>query len=117
MAFTFEEWKKEYNDNRPAEPFCTSENPEQWGDIASYAEYKLQEAFDAGYQSCLNEYGWHFLKDGDTPPQEDKEYLFYFASKGERGMIISDTWERKKNNKYVVAWAEFQMPQGFLEDI
>ena len=108
MAFTFEEWKKEYNDNRPAEPFCTSENPEQWGDIASYAEYKLPEAFDAGYQSCLNEYGWHFLKDGDTPPQEDKEYLFYFASKGERGMIISDTWERKRNNPYVIAWAEFQ---------
>lgn len=29
MAFTFEEWKKKYNNNRPAESFCTSENPEQ----------------------------------------------------------------------------------------
>ena len=47
-------------------------------------------------------------KELDTPPQEDKEYLFYFASKGERGMIISDTWERKRNNPYVIAWAEFQ---------
>jgi hypothetical protein len=71
-------------------------------------EDELQAAFNSGYQSCLNEYGWHFLKDGDTPPQEDKEYLFYFASKGERGMIISDTWERKRNNPYVIAWAEFQ---------
>lgn len=77
MAFNFEEWKKGYNDDRPLEPCCASENPEQWAEIAD---------FDAGYQSCLNEYGWHFLKDGDTPPQEDKEYLFYFASKGERGM-------------------------------
>ena len=71
-------------------------------------EDELQAAFNSGYQSCLNEYSWHFLKDGDTPPQEDKEYLFYFASKGERGIIISDTWERKMNNPYVIAWAEFQ---------
>ena len=106
---TFEEWKKEYNDNRPAEPFCTSENPEQWADITSYAEYKLTEAFDAGYQSCCEEYKWHFLKDGDFPPQDDKKYLFYFGS----GHVDSDTWKRKKNNKYVVAWAEFQTPQEF----
>ena len=76
-------------------------------------ENELQAAFNAGYQNCLNEYGWHFLKDGEPPPQEDKEYLFYFASKGERGMIISDTWERKRNNPYVIAWAEFQTPKGF----
>jgi len=55
MAFTFEEWKKEYNNNRPVEPYCTSENPEQWADIAFYAEDKLKEAFDAGYQSCCEE--------------------------------------------------------------
>ena len=108
MSFTFEEWVEEYISDRPAEPYSESDNAEQWAKIAFFMEDNLQEAFDAGYQSCLNEYGWHFLKDGDTPPQEDKEYLFYFASKGERGMIISDTWERKRNNPYVIAWAEFQ---------
>ena len=113
MAFTFEEWKKGYNDDRPIEPNNAWENPEQWADIASYAEDKLKEAFDAGYQSCCEEYKWHFLKDGDFPPQDDKAYLFYLAAKNERGMIISDTWECKKNNKYVVAWAEFQTPKGF----
>jgi len=113
MAFTFEEWEKDYNYKRPVEPCSESENAEQWAEIASYAEYKLQEAFDAGYQSCMKDYGWHYLKDGDIPPNDDKEYLFYLASKGEHGMVVSDTWERKKNNPYVVAWAEFQTLKGF----
>ncbi|UTC44709.1 hypothetical protein [Treponema sp. OMZ 857] len=109
MAFTFEEWADEhYDSNKPIEPDTENVDPKQWAKIAFYAQDKLCDAFEAGYQSCLNEYGWHFLKDGDTPPQEDKEYLFYFASKGERGMIISDTWERKRNNPYVIAWVEFQ---------
>lgn len=114
MAFTFEEWAGEhYNDNRPIEPCCASENPEQWAEIVDYAEDKLKESFDAGYQSYCEEYKWHFLKDGDLPPEEDKEYLFYLGAKNERGMIISDTWERKRNNPYVIAWAEFQTPKGF----
>lgn len=113
MAFTFKEWEKEYNDDRPLEPCCASESPEQWADIASYAEDKLKEAFDAGYQSCCEEYKWHFLKDGDLPPEEDKEYLFYLGAKYVHWFVESDTWESKKNNKYVIAWAEFQTPKGF----
>ena len=114
MAFTFEEWADEhYNDNRPVEPCCASENPELWAEIVDYAEDKLKEAFDAGYQSCCEEYKWHFLKDGDFPPQEDKEYLFYLGAKHVHWFVESDTWECKKNNKYVVAWAEFQTPKGF----
>lgn len=114
MSFTFEQWLKEYNENRPVEPSCIeSENAEMYAAIADYAEDKLKEAFDAGYQSHCEEYKWHFLKDGDLPPEEDKEYLFYLGAKNERGMIISDTWERKRNNPYVIAWAEFQTPQGF----
>ena len=46
MAFTFEEWVDEhYNDNRPVEPCCAGENPEQWAQIADYAEKKLKTAF------------------------------------------------------------------------
>lgn len=70
MAFTFEEWEKEYNDNRPVEPCCAREDPDQWAEIVDYAEYKLQEAFDAGYQSCLDDYGWRFLKDGNKGKKE-----------------------------------------------
>ena len=70
MAFTFEEWEKGYNDDRPIEPCCASENPEQWAEIAGYAEDKLKEAFDAGYQSCRKEYGRHFLKDGNKGKKE-----------------------------------------------
>ena len=116
MSFTFEQWKEEYISDRPAEPYSESENPEQWADIASYAEDKLQEAFDAGYQSCMKDYGWHYLKDGDMPPNDEKEYLFYLASKGEHGMVVSDTWEHKRNNQYVIAWAEFQTPQGLKKE-
>lgn len=54
MAFTFEEWEKEYNNNRPIEPNTTWENPVQWAEIAGYAEDKLKEAFDAGRQSVLH---------------------------------------------------------------
>ena len=109
MAFTFEEWEKGYYDDRPVEPCCASENPELWAEIVDYAEDKLKESFDAGYQSCCEEYKWHFLKDGDFPPQDDKKYLFYFDPE----LVDLDTWRRKKNNKYVVAWAEFQTPKGF----
>ena len=49
--------EKRYNDDKPIESYCTSENPEQWADIASYVEDKLREAFEAGRQSCLKQYG------------------------------------------------------------
>jgi len=82
--------------------------------LSDYVSPKeLKEAFDAGYQSCCEEYTWHFLKDGDFPPQEDKEYLFYLGAKHVHWFVESDTWACKKNNKYVVAWAEFQTPKGF----
>lgn len=117
MALTFEQWKEEYISDRPAEPYSESDNAEQWAKIAFFMEDNLQKAFEVGYQSCMKDYGWHYLKDGDMPPNDEKEYLFYLASKGERGMVVSDTWDRKRNNQYVIAWAEFQMPQGFLEEI
>lgn len=113
MAFTFEEWKKEYNNNRPIEPNNAWENPMQWAKIANYAEDKLKEAFDAGYQSCREKYSWHFLKDGYFPPREDREYLFYLGAKHVQGFVDSDTWKNKKNNRYVIAWAEFEYPESF----
>ena len=113
MSFTFEEWERDYNVGRPVEPCSASENAEQWAKIAFFMEHNLQQAYETGYQNCMKDYGWHYLKDGDMPPSDDKEYLFYLASKGERGMVVSDTWDRKRNNQYVIAWAEFQMPKGF----
>ena len=113
MAFTFEEWEKGYCDDRPIEPCCASENPELWAEIVDYAEDKLKEAFDAGYQSCREKYSWHFLKDGYFPPREDREYLFYLGAKHVQGCVDSDTWKNKKNNRYVIAWAEFEYPESF----
>ena len=96
MAFTFEEWKKGYNNNRPVEPCCASENPEQWAEIVDYAEYKLQEAFDAGYQSCLDDYDWHFLKDGNKGKKEPFPKIdmaeFLISPKGQ---ILKDTEENR----------------------
>ena len=96
MAFTFEEWKKGYNDNRPVEPCCASEMPEQWAEIADYAEDKLKEAFDAGYQSCRKEYGRHFLKDGNKGKKEPFPKIdmteFLISPKGQ---ILKDTEENR----------------------
>ena len=113
MAFTFEEWKEECISDRSIEPYIESGNVEQRANLAFLVEYNLQQAYEAGYQNCMKDYDWHYLKYEDLPPNDEKEYLFYLASKGEHGMVVSDTWERKRNNQYVIAWAEFQMPQGF----
>ncbi len=113
MAFTFEEWKKEYISDRSIEPYIESGNVEQRAKLAFLVEYNLQQAYEMGYQNCMKDYSWHYLKYKDLPPNDDKEYLFYLASKGEHGMVVSDTWERKRNNQYVVAWAEFQTPKWF----
>lgn len=112
MALTFEEWEKEYNNNRPIEPNTTWENPVQWAEIAGYAEDKLKEAFDAGYQSCREKYSWQFLKDGNFPPQEYKLYLFYLVSR-HKECVTCDTWNNKRYNSYVIAWAEFEYPESF----
>lgn len=51
----FEEWQCEcYLGNRPAEPYFENEKPEQWARIASYAEDKLKDAFEAGQKSLSN---------------------------------------------------------------
>lgn len=55
MAVTFKEWEQTYNEGRPVEPCCESENAEQWAEIVFYAEDNLQAAFEAGYQSCTEE--------------------------------------------------------------
>jgi len=51
MAFTFEEWEKDYNYKRPVEPCSESENAEQWACIVDYAEDKLKDAFEAGQRA------------------------------------------------------------------
>lgn len=117
MALTFEQWQEDCISDRPIEPHSEIGNVEQWAKIAFLMEHNLQQAYETGYQNCMKDYGWNYLKDGDMPPNDDKEYLFYLASKGEHGMVVSDTWERKRNNQYVIAWAEFQIPQGFLEGV
>ena len=62
MAFTFEEWERDYNVGRPVEPCSESENTEQWACIVDYAEDNLKEAFEAGYQSCLEKYRGHLIE-------------------------------------------------------
>lgn len=48
----FEEWQRDcYWDTRPVEPYFENEKPEQWARIASYAEDKLKDAFEAGQKS------------------------------------------------------------------
>ena len=80
MAFTFEEWADEhYNDNRPVEPCCASENPEQWAEITDYAEDKLKEAFDAGQQSVLNNQQYDSTKDTLLHIKRVNELLMLFA--------------------------------------
>lgn len=79
MAFTFEEWEKEYNDNRPVEPCCASENSEQWAEIADYAEDKLQTAFIAGQQSVLNNQQYDSTKDTLLHIKRVNELLLLFA--------------------------------------
>ena len=80
MAFTFEEWADEhYNDNRPVEPCCASENPEQWAEITDYAEDKLKEAFDAGQQSVLNNQQYDSTKDTLLHIKRVNELLLLFA--------------------------------------
>lgn len=80
MAFTFEEWVDEhYNDNRPVEPCCASENPEQWAEITDYAEDKLKEAFDAGQQSVLNNLQYDSTKDTLLHIKRVNELLLVFA--------------------------------------
>ena len=79
MSFTFEEWKKGYNDNRPVEPCCASENPEQWAEIADYAEDKLQTAFIAGQQSVLNNQQYDSTKDTLLHIKRVNELLLLFA--------------------------------------
>jgi hypothetical protein len=79
MAFTFEEWEKEYNDNRPVEPCCARENPEQWAEIADYAEDKLKEAFDAGQQSVLNNQNYDSSKETLLHIKRVNELLLLFA--------------------------------------
>lgn len=116
MGFSFEEWKKEYMKDAPAQPFSESENPEQWAKIALYMEDMIQEAFEAGFISCAKEYDWHYLKNGDVPPYVDKEYLFYLAAKNEHGSVSTDTWGNKKNNRYVIAWAEFNAPEKICNE-
>ena len=98
MAFAFKEWKKGYNDDRPIEPCCASENPEQWAEIAGYAEDKLKEAFDAGYQSCRKEYGRHFLKDGNKGKKEP------FPKIDMSEFLISPKGQILKNTKKNLAW-------------
>lgn len=80
MAFTFEEWVDEhYNDNRPVEPCCAGENPEQWAQIADYAEDKLQTAFIAGQQSVLNNQQYDSTKDTLLHIKRVNELLLLFA--------------------------------------
>lgn len=80
MAFTFEEWVDEhYNDNRPVEPCCAGENPEQWAQIADYAEKKLKTAFIAGQQSVLNNQQYDSTKDTLLHIKRVNELLLLFA--------------------------------------
>ena len=79
MAFTFEEWEKGYNDDRPVEPCCASENPELWAEIADYAEDKLQTAFIAGQQSVLNNQQYDSTKDTLLHIKRVNELLLLFA--------------------------------------
>ena len=80
MAFTFEEWVDEhYNDNRPVEPCCAGENPEQWAQIADYAEKKLKTAFIAGQQSVLNNQQYDSNKDTLLHIKRVNELLLLFA--------------------------------------
>lgn len=79
MAFTFEECEKEYNDNRPVEPCCASENSKQWAEIADYAEDKLQTAFIAGQQSVLNNQQYDSTKDTLLHIKRVNELLLLFA--------------------------------------
>ena len=79
MSFTFEEWKKGYNNNRPVEPYCASENPEQWAQIADYAEKKLKTAFIAGQQSVLNNQQYDSTKDTLLHIKRVNELLLLFA--------------------------------------
>lgn len=52
MSFTYEQWLKEYNENRPVEPYCIeSENTEMYAAIADYAERNLKNAFLAGQRA------------------------------------------------------------------
>lgn len=80
MAFTFEEWVDEhYNDNRPVEPCCAGENPEQWAQIADYAEKELKTAFIAGQQSVLNNQQYDSTKDTLLHIKRVNELLLLFA--------------------------------------
>jgi hypothetical protein len=79
MAFTFEEWEKGYCDDRPIEPCFASENPEQWAEIAGYAEDKLKEAFNAGQQSVLNNQNYDSSKDTLLHIKRVNELLLLFA--------------------------------------
>ena len=80
MAFTFEEWADEhYNDNRPVEPCCAGENPEQWACIVDYAEDNLKEAFEAGQKSVSNAHSYDSAKDTLLHIKRVNELLLLFA--------------------------------------
>ena len=79
MDITFEEWEKGYCDDRPIEPCCASEDPEQWAEIAGYAEDKLKEAFNAGQQSVLNNQNYDSSKDTLLHIKRVNELLLLFA--------------------------------------
>lgn len=51
--YAFYKWLEQFSKDRPVEPNqAEGYNAECWVELLRYAEDKLREAFDAGYEAC-----------------------------------------------------------------
>ena len=69
---TEEELEKGYYANRPIEPYSDDDCPNDWANIAHYAEENLEKAFKH-IEELTKEIGvtWHKVADGDLPKETE----------------------------------------------
>ena len=114
---TKEELEKDYYADRPIEPYSDDDSPNDWANIAHYAEENLEKAFKriAELEAQIEELKkqlpvWHKVADGDLPKEENKIVLCYvrIGYHGNIGRYVYRLLTRKEFKQFmpIIVWCE-----------